>query len=87
MAFDWGKGVSCFEETRTLWHLQLWFKAKKGWQDLIKDISAGQEMDCDLHTLFGVKHINEWVEVLEILLEKLKLCKFSTCYALFKIDK
>lgn len=41
-------------------------------------ISAGWEMDCDLHTLFGVKHVNKWVEVLEIFLEKLKLCTFST---------
>lgn len=43
-------------------------------------------MDCDFHTLFDVKHINDWVEVLERLLEKLKLCKFSTYCALFKID-
>lgn len=56
----------------------LWCKVKKGQQDLTKYISAGQQMACDLHTLFSVKHINKWVEVLEILLEKLKLSKFST---------
>lgn len=43
-------------------------------------------MDCDLHCLFSVKHINTWVEVLEILLEKLDIIKFSTYYALFEID-